>query len=230
MVGERFESNQCGWYTVIEKINHPTRRSYYLYTVEFDEINGISYRTSVERKHVLSGGIKNPYYPLKLGVACVGNVNSKHYPKEFNKWRAMIERCYDTNNNHYSTYGAKGVKVCDRWLCFEYFLEDLPKVVGYDKDKLYEERGLYLDKDIRGNGLLYSIDNCILTTNTDNIAEMNRRVKQYQVKATRISDGYVEIFHNQTEFAEKLGLKNGNITKCLQGKQKTFGGYQLEKI
>jgi hypothetical protein len=103
-------------------------------------------------------------------------------------------------------------------------------VVGYDKDKLYEERGLYLDKDIRGNGLLYSIDNCILTTNTDNIAEMNRRVKQYQVKATRISDGYVEIFHNQTEFAEKLGLKNGNITKCLQGKQKTFGGYQLEKI
>jgi sugar diacid utilization regulator len=30
-------------------------------------------------------------------------------------WRSMIARCYDETHVSYKYYGAKGIKVCDRW-------------------------------------------------------------------------------------------------------------------
>ena len=38
----------------------------------------------------------------------------------------MLKRCYNKNNNVYQYYGARGIKVCDRWLeSFENFYEDM---------------------------------------------------------------------------------------------------------
>ena len=30
-------------------------------------------------------------------------------------WKAMVARCYNTKNNRYYAYGAKGIIVCDEW-------------------------------------------------------------------------------------------------------------------
>lgn len=52
-----------------------------------------------------------------------------HKP-EYNSWRAMRERCNNPNNWKYPTYGARGIKVCDRWNGkdgFANFLEDMGK-------------------------------------------------------------------------------------------------------
>lgn len=40
-------------------------------------------------------------------------------------WRSMIERC--TKNDHVSwpRYGGRGIRVCQRWMKFEHFLEDM---------------------------------------------------------------------------------------------------------
>lgn len=49
---------------------------------------------------------------------------------EYNSWRAMRERCNNPNNWKYPTYGARGIKVCDRWNGkdgFANFLEDMGK-------------------------------------------------------------------------------------------------------
>lgn len=47
---------------------------------------------------------------------------------EFNIWCAMIARCYRKTSVQYKYYGARGIKVCDRWLnSFENFLEDMGK-------------------------------------------------------------------------------------------------------
>lgn len=43
----------------------------------------------------------------------------------YNSWRSMKERCYMKSNISYKNYGAKGVTVCDRWLTFANFLEDM---------------------------------------------------------------------------------------------------------
>lgn len=46
--------------------------------------------------------------------------------KEYSVWIRMKQRCYDPNSSDYMYYGAKGIRVCERWkLSFENFLEDV---------------------------------------------------------------------------------------------------------
>lgn len=42
-------------------------------------------------------------------------------------WTGMKTRCYNANHRDYKYYGQVGVKVCDRWLDFRNFLEDMGK-------------------------------------------------------------------------------------------------------
>lgn len=225
-IGDRFKSIQCGWFEIVGIVPHKKGKRF---IVEFDEVMGIKYKTVREKKHVISGSILNPYYPLKLGLACVGNVNSKKYNKEFNKWRSMIERCYDINNRRYDIYGARGVRVCDRWLCFEYFLDDLIHVKGYDVEKLQNGK-LHLDKDIIGNGLLYSPETCILVSPSENIKDMNLRNKQKLFKATNLENNNIITSNNQTEFAKLINVSQSEISRCLNGERKSVRGYKIELI
>ncbi len=44
----------------------------------------------------------------------------------YHSWRSMIQRCYDKSVEHYKRYGAKDIKVCDRWInSFSNFLDDM---------------------------------------------------------------------------------------------------------
>ena len=64
-------------------------------------------------------------------------------------YRNMVQRCHNPNKDIYIEYGAKGIKVCDRWLeSFENFLEDMGEV----------PEGLSLDR--KDNNFGYSKDNC----------------------------------------------------------------------
>ncbi len=40
-------------------------------------------------------------------------------------WMAMHDRCRNPNNQSYRRYGARGIRVCDRWKEFSLFLEDM---------------------------------------------------------------------------------------------------------
>ena len=41
-------------------------------------------------------------------------------------WQSMKQRCYNPNTARYSSYGGRGIKICDRWLnSFLNFLEDM---------------------------------------------------------------------------------------------------------
>jgi len=45
---------------------------------------------------------------------------------EFAAWSQMISRCTDSNRHDWSTYGGRGIAVCERWLqSFEDFLSDM---------------------------------------------------------------------------------------------------------
>jgi hypothetical protein len=61
----------------------------------------------------------------------------------------MIARCMKPTNPHYKYYGARGIKVCERWLKFENFVEDMG--VSW-------KRGLTIERD-RNNGN-YEPSNC----------------------------------------------------------------------
>ena len=58
-----------------------------------------------------------------------GGAYSVH-KQEGNSWRAMKMRCYNPKYRRYDLYGARGIKVCDRWLGrdgFTNFLNDMGK-------------------------------------------------------------------------------------------------------
>lgn len=41
------------------------------------------------------------------------------------KWRGMLTRCTNPKAESYPLYGGRGIRVCDRWLTFENFYEDM---------------------------------------------------------------------------------------------------------
>lgn len=43
----------------------------------------------------------------------------------YNSWRGMLERCGNVKHEFYHIYGGRGIKVCERWLKFENFWEDM---------------------------------------------------------------------------------------------------------
>lgn len=52
------------------------------------------------------------------------NRHSKHYPT-YSSWQHMKDRCLNKNNKYYKNYGGRGIKICERWMKFEHFLEDM---------------------------------------------------------------------------------------------------------
>lgn len=42
-----------------------------------------------------------------------------------NSWSNMRKRCLDSNYRFYRNYGGLGIRICDRWMKFENFLEDM---------------------------------------------------------------------------------------------------------
>lgn len=43
----------------------------------------------------------------------------------WNAWAMMVQRCVNPACDSFPRYGGKGITVCDRWLRFENFLEDM---------------------------------------------------------------------------------------------------------
>jgi len=57
----------------------------------------------------------------------------------------MIQRCTNPNNDNYSSYGGRGIKVCPQWLDFDNFYADMGErpsleysIERIDNDKDYE--------------------------------------------------------------------------------------------
>lgn len=82
--------------------------------------------------------------------------------RSYNSWRGMIERCTNPGHQHFSLYGGAGITVCDQWMKYAAFLEDMGEP---------EDRAMQLDRVDPARG--YAPDNCRWVTPSQNCA--NRR-------------------------------------------------------
>lgn len=82
-------------------------------------------------------------------------------------WNAMFDRCYNSNNKSFASYGGRGISICVRWHTFDNFLEDMGICPN----------GLSLDRYPNFNGN-YEPGNCRWATKQEqsNNRRDNRRV------------------------------------------------------
>ena len=72
--------------------------------------------------------------------------NKKHGMKnsrEYSIWDSMKARCLRKSNASYKNYGAKGITVCERWMCFENFFEDMGFSNGLCIDRIDSTQGYF---------------------------------------------------------------------------------------
>jgi len=93
----------------------------------------------------------------------------------------MRRRCYDSTNNRYKHYGARGIKVCDRWKDPTIFIQ------WYDQQPHAYDILYSLDRiDNNGN---YEPGNCRLATKSEQIQNSRQaRLLEYNSRTWTLKE------------------------------------------
>lgn len=220
IIGKTFVSRNNGNFTVIGATNI-LKGTHRMFLCKFLNTNS----TGLFRKDkILSGEIKDRYVLSVCGVACIGNTSSKSplYPK----WQKMIKRCYDMKSKDYKYYGALGITVSERWMCFENFEKDVVTIPDYDYEKMIKHE-IELDKDLLGKRM-YSLE----TTRWLPVSINKYMGNQTQISnlpyIIAISPNNEKIrFQSMKNFAAIHNLHHSAIARCVHGKQTSHKGWKF---
>lgn len=147
----------------------------------------------------------------------MGIVNHGHRLKgakspTYVSWEGMKQRCLNPKHKSFHRYGGLGVVICDKWLKFEGFLEDMgEKPVG---DWAISRKG------DAGN---YEPGNCDWKTKSENNSESSRGERH---RAAKLKESDIKpIFELrkqgllQREIAERFGVRPCSISAVLNRKK-----------
>lgn len=124
-------------------------------------------------------------------------------PQIYHSWHSMVDRCYNEKNTRFNCYGKIGVIVCEQWRTnYQNFL-DWSLANGWKK-------GLQIDKDIKGDSMLYSPENCLWVTPKKNA---NKR-------STCVFYDYFGEKLSFTEICEKEGLNRERVRHHIRKNKK----------
>lgn len=142
----------------------------------------------------------------KYGNPLAGKTYEKHgkeNTREYRIWCNMKSRCYNPNTTFYKIYGARGIRVCERWLnSFANFYNDMGKA---PTDEYSIDR-----KDVNGN---YTPINCRWATTQEQA--LNHRLQSNN------TSGYRGITFNKGKNSWRVLLRDKTI-----GLRVYFGSYK----
>ena len=113
---------------------------------------------------------------------------------EYWRWAAMKARCYNTQSLKYKNYGGRGIQICDRWMSFAAFFEDMGEI----------PEGMTLDRiNVNGN---YEPSNCRWATpKTQSNNKTNNRT---------VTIGCVTL--TLAEWGREMGFSTGLVSNRIQ--------------
>lgn len=223
LVGKTFHSS-TGEYVVTKDYRVPRqdgRLGYMRFSVQFMKTG---YRkTNCTKDAVINGKIRDPYHPSVLGVACFGEPVSKEDRELlYQTWVGMMKRCYDENHMNFGGYGGKGIFVCNRWLVFSNFVEDVKKLPNWLLKKEYPSE-YSLDKDYYSSNC-YSPETCIWLSKT----EQNLNQLYFRPIKAISPDGREIVRAGVKTLCRDMGFTSVGVFNCLNEKQRTHRGWQFE--
>lgn len=208
-VGDRVTNNQGFSGTIAELLTGNVEFfSQSRVVIDFDS----GYRDDYSLINVRRGRFYDYGQPNKVGgYSFKPDDNPK---KEYFLWYNILSRCNDPNDKDYKNYGARGVRVSERWHHLENFIKDIKEIDGYDR-KIENPDEYTLDKDskIPGN-LLYSKDTCLFIDKKEQ-AENSRGT--IPILCLR-EDGLKTVYNSIAEAGRETGICISSIGKGLRNK------------
>jgi len=221
LIGETLPSKSHGEFRVLRSYRKGGRS---MVDVQFLDTGYVA--KEVRRERVQEGGIKDRYAPSVWGVGHMGDMLlDKSVPIQahfYSIWQSMLERCYNPSHPAYENYGGDGIFVCNRWLNFTNFFNDLKRLPNWHLKK-NDWDGYQLDKDYYSSNC-YSPKTCVWLSKAHNVLY---RGDTRKFVATMPSGQKVERI-NRYAFARNHDLNPANIWHVLQGNRQTHKGYRFE--
>lgn len=199
-IGDRFKTIRGDEYVVIKYENCEK------VTVEFCDEN--KHKLTTRADFVVNGKIKNPYSPRLYGVGYfgVGNnrancINEKGVTVRspaYQAWSGMLGRCYNEKYSNPHIYEKTVVHAS--WHCFQSFAS------WYYSQMIYTGWSdiTNLDKDILGDGNVYSEETCCLVPVCINTSIAQKHKNKYLPGVRRISKNSYSITETSDYHKEKF--------------------------
>lgn len=132
---------------------------------------------TVTRRNSLKNGQSKSCGCLKISLLKQSKTHGLSRDPMYRVWASMIQRCKNPKSSHFSSYGGRGITVCDRWLEFDNFFKDMGNRPSheYSIDRIDNDSG-------------YHPDNCRWSLRDEQMANMRSN------KIINTSDGPLPIF------------------------------------
>lgn len=141
-------------------------------------------------------GENNPAYKHGQSRKLTGNT------KTYRAWSGLLSRCRNKNNKDYANYGGRGITVCDKWLEFKNFFNDMG------------ESPKYLSIDRIDNDKGYCKENCRWATCTE------QNLNQREIQKNKTSK-YKGVFWHKRD--------NKWCTSICRNKKRYYGGCYISE-
>lgn len=225
IIGNIFYSKTSGLFEVLSLADVAIRGIYY--KIRFCSTG---YETCSSKQSILRGNIKDYLHKSLYGVASYGSEYpeiQRKYPKlckvAVSRWNGILRRIFDTNDVGYCRYGGAGVKLCDEWLIFSNFFNDIKtKLENSDLVEEFIKGNLHIDKDILqinipSNKRIYSKDTVSFVTKSENnhyrdMDVVGKKNSNYFIVSI---DGIETVQRNIRKYARERNLDSRRICEAL---------------